>query len=185
MGVEQTTQLIQLILNSVLISVVCALTLAGVMARHGAVGSQLQALTRHQAELWDQGWDEQALGVRKALRSLQQRYQVSRYSLLAMHYAFTLALLSTFMLALRTIVIGDWLIPLAMGCFVLGVAVLLLGFGLLLIDLHLSDRPLLEESRTLLGAVDGTSRLPRSTAHRLPQGTMAKLPPSRLKRRVG
>jgi hypothetical protein len=46
----------------------------------------------------------------------------------------------------------EWngLIPIALGTFVVGVATLLVAVGLTLIDWQLSDRTLLEETRTLL-----------------------------------
>ena len=145
MSVEQTTQLIQLILNSVLMSVACALVLSGLTVRYAMIGDRLEDsrqderlntnfdLTRHHAM------------TKRQLRRLQQRYSISRYSVLTAYYALLFSTLSCFALAVRGILDWNWLISVALGIFVFGIAALLVAVGLTLIEIHLSGRPLLDE----------------------------------------
>ena len=157
MSVEQTTQLIQLILNSVLMSVACALILGGLIARNTALGSQIEALgdrslDSRSTSLGSKMRSESLPGLshRKRLKQLQHRYQLTRYSVLAAYYALLLSIFSCFTLTLRGILDWIWLIPVSLILFVIGIATLLLAVGLTLIDWHLGDLSLLDESRKLL-----------------------------------
>lgn len=170
MSVEQTTQLIQLILNSVLMSVACALVLGGLTARYAAIGSQIQAFSRsgetnaHTA-LREAGSHETASEAwgysRSALQHLKYRYTLSRCTVLAGYYALFFSILSCFVLTLRGLLNWNGLIPVALGCFVFGVATLLLALVLTLVDWHLSDRALLEEAQQLF-SLGHEAKLPRS-----------------------
>lgn len=199
MSVEQSTQLIQLILNSILISVACALVLGGLTARQVALEERLQLLARQYSDYADQLESGAGLRsdrvsyVKKALRQVQYRCHISHYSVLAAHYALLFSIVSVLILAFRTAINLDWLIPIALACFILGIAILLLGVGLTLIDLHLSDRPLLEDVRGILNLGMGeesyppTSRTRRTSSSydrsypKLPSSSMA----TRSRRRVG
>lgn len=199
MSVEQSTQLIQLILNSILISVACALVLGGLTARQAALEERLQLLTRQYYDYADPvegsaGLRSDRLSyVKKALRQVQYRCQISHYSILAVHYALLFSIVSVLILAFRTAINLDWLIPVAMACFIFGIAIMLISVGLTLIDLHLSDRPLLEDIRGILNlglsddAYPATSRTRRSSSSydrpypKLPSSGMA----ARSRRRVG
>jgi len=158
MSVEQTTQLIQLILNSVLMSVACALVLGGLTARHAGISQQLQTIQRPEQDLNPEiGQPDSLLMFRERVtylrgqrRRLRYRQQILRYSVLSAYYALFLSVLSCLVLVLRGIMDWNGLIPIALGMFVIGVATLLVAVGLTLIDWHLSDRPLIEETRTLL-----------------------------------
>lgn len=164
MSVEQTSQLIQLILNSVLMSVACALVVGSLTARHGTINDQLQALSRKDEEEVRVGRSNSALELsrsrsqRHQLRRLQYRYQISRYSVIAAYYALLFCIVSCLALTLRGIIQWNVLISLALGLFVLGVATLLLAIGLTLIDWHLGDRPLLDEATRLLSFGNGSGR---------------------------
>lgn len=177
MSVEQTTQLIQLILNSVLMSVACALVLGGLTARHAAIGQQLQAENREDA---GSEWPGMTVpGVtqlprgrssRKQLHRLRYRYQIARYSVLSAYYALLFSGLSCFALVIRGLLDWNALIPVSLGFFVVGVATLLVAVSLTLIDWHLSDRALLDEVQKLLTFGHDTSFLPvrsrsRSSGH--------------------
>lgn len=159
MSVEQTTQLIQLILNSVLMMVACALLLNRVSLRQTALEERLQAARQYSDLLSSEhridshGIDRstRVLQAKKHLRQLQYRYKVVRYGVLADSYALLGAIASTLTLALRTLMNVEWLVPLSLGLFVIGVALLLLGVGLTLIDLHTVDRSLWEEITSLFG----------------------------------
>lgn len=199
MSVEQSTQLIQLILNSILISVACALVLGGLTARQAALEERLQLLARQYYDYADQlegssGFRGDRLSyVKKALRQLQYRCQISHYSVLAVHYALLFSIVSVLILAFRTAITLDWLIPVALACFILGVAITLLGVGLTLIDLHLSDRPLLEDMRGILNlgisddSYPATARSRRTTSsydRAYPKMSSSSVT-SRSRRRVG
>lgn len=160
MSVEQTTQLIQLILNSVLMSVACALVLGGLTTRHAAIRHQLQSVSRSDYSQEIDNWIVRPLTelsrshiyqIRHQLKRLRYRYQISRYSVLSAYYALLFAALSCFTLVLRGLIQWNGLIPIALGLFVLSVATLLVSIGLTLVDWHLSDRALLEEVHKLLG----------------------------------
>lgn len=149
MSVEQTTQLIQLILNSVLMSVACALVLGGLTTRHSTLSSQFHALSRQGDDLDSHippsppnDFLRNRTYNRAQLRRFQSRYQLSRYSVLASYYALLFSILSCFSLALRGLLQWNALITLAMVLFVLGVTILLLAIGLTITDLHLDDFPI-------------------------------------------
>ncbi|MBW4691020.1 MAG: DUF2721 domain-containing protein [Lyngbya sp. HA4199-MV5] len=162
MSVEQTTQLIQLVLNSVLMAFACTLLLNRISLRQTALEEQLHTANRQCVDLLgisNEGRSDVSRGDRatsrvlqakKYLRQLQHRYQVIRYGVLANAYALLCAIASTLALALRALVNLEWLVPLSLGLFVLGVTLLLLGVGLMLLDLHTADRSLWEEITSLL-----------------------------------
>ena len=153
MSVEQTTQLIQLILNSVLMSVACALMLSSLTVRHDAIGDRLEEGRQDDRLNTNLDLARNHSMTRRQLQRLQQRYSISRYSVLTAYYALFFSALSCFTLALRGILDWNWLISIALGIFVLGIATLLVAVGLTLIEIHLSDsakqihrnRPLLDE----------------------------------------
>lgn len=173
MSVEQTTQLIQLMLNSVLMGVVCALVLGGLTTRHGALSEEIQAL--YQADNQEANLDgirSQALPQRQQRRYLHTRYRIMGYSVLTAYYALLFSILSGFLLALRGLLGWDWLIPVALVLFAIGISTLLVSVGLTLIEWHLSNRPLLDEAGNLLG-MGRTERYARSRRSRRP-ATLAR-----------
>ncbi|HEY9909432.1 MAG TPA: DUF2721 domain-containing protein [Thermosynechococcaceae cyanobacterium] len=155
MSIEQTTQLIQLILNSTLLIVGCALMSNRLGERHSTIVADLQTLLHQYAELraLPQKYppsEHQLILAKKQLRQLQGRYVLTHSSLLAGHAALLLAIGSGFLLALRAVLMWDWLISVACGLFVVGLAALLLGTGLTLLDMNAADRALWEEVRGVL-----------------------------------
>lgn len=174
MSVEQTTQLIQLILNSVLMSVACALVLGGLTARHSTFSAHLQSLNRlgsdaasHHAPYSSADLLRGRAYNRTQLRRFQSRYQLSRYSVMAAYYALFFSVLSCFSLALRGLLQWNSLITVAMGLFVLGITVLLLAIGFTLIDLHLGDFSMGEEVKRLLQAEDDSALSPIHSRSRM------------------
>jgi hypothetical protein len=159
MSVEQTTQLIQLILNSVLMSVACALVLSGLTVRYAAIGDRLEE--SRQEDRLTTNLDltrNHSILARRQLRRLQQRHSISRYSVLTAYYALFFSGLSCFALAVRGILDWNWLISVALGIFVFGIAALLVAVGLTLVEIHLSDsaqqiphgnRPMLDQASNL------------------------------------
>jgi hypothetical protein len=173
MSVEQTTQLIQLILNSVLMSVACALVLGGLTARHAAIGQQLQAGNREDAGSEGSGMTmtgatqlPRGRFSRKQLHRLRYRYQIARYSVLSAYYALLFSGLSCFALVVRGLLDWNVLIPVSLGFFVGGVATLLVAVSLTLIDWHLSDRALLDEVQKLLTFGQDTAFIPVRSRYR-------------------
>ncbi|WP_421657020.1 DUF2721 domain-containing protein [Leptothermofonsia sp. ETS-13] len=198
MSVEQTTQLIQLILNSVLLTIACALALGRLGIRQATVEEHLKAASRHYSDLLDlKGEMEESSRIlslrrlsqtKKVLRQLQQRYQVLYQSLLATHYAFLFAVISTFMMTLRALVNADWLITLAIGLFVISVSVLLLGVGLTLVEVHHSKLPLWQEVEGMLNLdkpsrFSSQARMPKAVSRRARYVPSESQPPARV--RVG
>ncbi len=195
MSVEQITQLIQLILNSVLLTVACALALGRLGIRQATVEEHLKAASRHYSDLLELRGEMEGNGkvlplqsrlnqAKKALRQLQQRYQALHQSLLATHYAFLFAVISTFMMALRALVNADWLITLAIGLFVVSVSVLLLGVGWTLVEIHHSKLPLWQEVEGMLSLdrpvrLNPQAKMVRATSRRARYRSLESRPPVR------
>ncbi len=195
MSVEQTTQLIQLILNSVLLTVACALALGRLGIRQATVEEHLKAASRHYSDLLELRGEMEGNGkvlslqsrlnqAKKTLRQLQQRYQVLHQSLLATHYAFLFAVISTFTMTLRSLVNADWLINLAIGLFVVSVSVLLLGVGWTLVEIHHSKLPLWQEVEGMLSLdrpvrPNPQAKMARATSRRARYRSLESRPPVR------
>jgi hypothetical protein len=159
MNVEQTTQLIQMILNSILMTITCALLLLRAETRQAIAAEQLQAAFCQYTDLLDlealgvatgTASENRLLQTKKSLRQFQHRYKLIHYSWLALHFALLLSIINTFALALRTLLQFEWLIPLALAAFVIGVVALVVGVGLALFDLHTSDLSLWQEIQKML-----------------------------------
>lgn len=185
MSVEQTTQLIQLILNSVLLTVACVLVLGRVGVRQTALEDRMKTATRQLASILDLVGSPDSGGklpphirlgqAKKSLRQLQRHYQINHYSHLVAYYAFLLAILSTFTLALRTLLNADWLISIALGLFVISISGLALSIGLTLIDLHYSRISLWEEMEGMLELGKRSPGKSRSVPRSLPPRTQGKM----------
>jgi hypothetical protein len=169
MSIEQTTQLIQLILNSVLMVAVSAAVWLGLMLRW----MWLDILLRGEAM-----GDRRSRWERRSDRRLKRHHQTVTTSLLIAHGSLLLLVASTLLLALRTLMQANWLIQLSMGLFVLGVGGLLLGLGLCLTDWALAgDRKPSRLERRLL---------PRALPPAAPASLMLKRKlESRLHHKVG
>lgn len=204
MDIEQTTQLIQLILNSILMVNVCVLLLIGLLPRQTGLNQRLQAIGREYAELLHDtplarsidlppGREHRQIHLKKQLRQLQQRYKTAQSGVVLTCSALLLFTASTLLLALRTIVNGLWLIPSSLGMFCMGIAILLLSIIVTLIDLHATERSLWQELKEWLGIGSEAKppvRLPH-TPIRNPTSIKAlthpptKRMPSRAKAKVG
>jgi Protein of unknown function (DUF2721) len=204
MDIEQTTQLIQLILNSILMVNVCVLLLIGLMPRQTGLNQRLQTIGREYAELLHDtplarsidlptGRNHRQLHLKKQLRQLQQRYKTAQSVVVLTCSALLLFTASTLLLALRTIVNGLWLIPGSLGLFCMGIAILLLSIIVTLIDLNATERSLWQELKEWLGIGSEAKtpfRLPRAPM-RNPASIKAlthpptKRTPSRAKAKVG
>ncbi|MBD0337148.1 MAG: hypothetical protein ICV62_16795 [Cyanobacteria bacterium Co-bin13] len=167
--VEQTTQLIQLILNSALMMAIALAWWGVVWLRHSAIAAQLQAHQRRMAQLRGvEGQSiEQIAHLRQLRLQIQARYRLTRHSALVMHAVLLALVGSVFSLALRTLMGGNWLIPLALVLFVLGIGGLLLSVGLALLEFY--QIGLLEE------AAPGRARACRSPMLALPDADRVRV----------
>ncbi len=165
MSIEQTTQLIQLILNGVLMMAVGAVVWLGLLLRWVWLDSLLRETVGEglrdeidKIKRWgdsrrdhftNRPWRLEQPGDKVAYRSpmalqrsdrrLRRRHQRATLSLLVAHGSLLLLVFSTLLLALRTLVQANWLIQLSLGVFVLGVGGVLLALGLCLTDWALAD----------------------------------------------
>jgi hypothetical protein len=175
--VEQTTQLIQLILNSALMMAVALVWWGVVWLRQGAIAAQLQTHQRRLAQLRGEGPSAERLAYLRQLRlQLQARYRLTRHSALVMHAVLLALVGSIFSLSLRTLMGGNWLIPLALVLFVGGIGGLLLSVGLALLEFYQLE--LLEETRPIRSRRSPMLALPE--AERLQPRQEASPMPERL-----
>ncbi|HEY9622280.1 MAG TPA: DUF2721 domain-containing protein [Crinalium sp.] len=148
MTVEQTSQLIQLILNSVLMVTACVIVLGVLLVRHTAVNNRLQQMNQEYFQLLSHAVllrGARLLQIKAQLQQLRQRYRTSHRSLLSVYYALILLVVSTFLVALRTMIDWQGLITISLVFFTLGVGVLLFSIGFALLDFRSSQRSLWQE----------------------------------------
>lgn len=158
MSVEHTSQLLQLILNSVMMMVCCGFVLGRLSLRCAAIDEQISSLRRTFLESDLVRGDGQPsplsgnrwLHAKKQFRQIQRCRRVLSYGSLAIHYALLLAIGSTLLLATRTLINLEFLIPLSLGLFTAAAAALLAGVAGALLELHLSNRSLSQELETLM-----------------------------------
>jgi hypothetical protein len=162
MSVEQTSQLIQLILNALLLSLVTTGMVVVTSARSQAVTSHLQGI--QEALLSDGRLTYPHLAyLSQKRRSLRRRYQVERLGQLAAHYSFLLSVSSALVVSMRSLVNWDMLIPVSLICFVLSLGLLLSSVFCVLLALHQSSTlvvsitPVAGKGRSLLP--DGNGRV--------------------------
>ncbi|MEO1400518.1 MAG: hypothetical protein AAFV72_04605 [Cyanobacteria bacterium J06635_1] len=163
MSIEQTNQLILLILNSVLMVLLSTLLVGGVWLRQASLAQELDALKRAcRDRKYPSVQDTQIKSLRRQRHQAQRQYRLAYSGLLLLYGALVMFLINLLALALRTLVLADWLVPIALGFFIGGIAGLLAGAGLVLGDVYQSN--LLQESPLKsLGKVLG--QLPRWHRH--------------------
>ena len=149
MTIEQTNQLILLILNSVLMMLLSAALLGGAWLRQNMLSQQLHQLrVRYQAVAHGvESPSEPSAALKKTnakaslkkMRSDRQRlnaqYLWSHIGMLMMHLVLLVFSVSLLALALRSLLSFDSLISTALVLFTIGTAGLLAGTGCILIDL--------------------------------------------------
>lgn len=151
MSIEQTNQLILLILNSVLTTLLSAALLGGAWLRQNMLAQQLGQVRRHyqqmthrpatataeaaSAELDKDQRRADLKRVRDQRQRLSNQYFWSHIGTLILHMALLVFSVSLFTLALRSLFSFDGLISIALVLFTLGTAGLLAGSGCILIDL--------------------------------------------------
>jgi len=167
MDVEQTTQLIQLILNSVLMVTACVVVLGVLLMRHTAIHGRLRSMNQEYFQLLGDAVvfrGDRLLQVKHQLLQFRNHYSTTYFSLMLVYLALMTFGASTLLLALRTLVNWQWLITLSLTVFMVGMGVLLSGVGLSLVDFCLSRRSLLEEMNWVLGLGDRSGTAAKSDA---------------------
>lgn len=150
MSIEQTNQLILLILNSVLMTLLSSLLLGGAWLRQNALLRQLNQTRAHYRKITRSPAialaTEQALHpsaniqatelkyVRDRRAHINEQYQWSRIGTLVLHATLLIFSVSLFALALRALLAFDSLISTALFLFTVGAASLLIGIGCILVD---------------------------------------------------
>jgi hypothetical protein len=152
MLVEQTTQLIQLILNALLMVLVCVIVLSGLMMRHRTVVDRLHQTQQEHSGLpvQDEPARQMRLGTKAQIRSLRRRYRLTHTSILVATYALLCCLLSAFSLVCRTLINWNSLVIFALALSVVGLGILLLSIGVTLLDIYTSHCSLKGELSWLL-----------------------------------
>jgi hypothetical protein len=117
MSIAQTTQLLQLVLNSVLMMVIALAWWGVVVFRLGAISARLQRLDRRPY-------------------ALRVRYRLNRQSALIMHYVLLMLMASLCCLALRALIHANSLITVALVLFVLGTIGILVSVTLALMEFY-------------------------------------------------
>lgn len=140
MNVAQTTQLIQMILNTCLLMAIAVAWWGIVWVRYSAIAHRLSYM--HQQVV-------QGRVGRKPLRALRHQYRLGRYSTGIMHYVLLGLVLSLLGLSLRTLVGANWLISLSLLLFIAALVGLLLSVGLALLEFYGSADLLRRHSRML------------------------------------
>ncbi|MGF1569957.1 MAG: hypothetical protein ACFCVD_18125 [Nodosilinea sp.] len=139
MSIAQTTQLLQLLLNSAVMMAIALAWWGVVVVRLGAVSAQMQRLRRQyrQAARWETNQPQGTLmRLRQYRHELLVRYRLTRHSALIMHYVLLVLMASLFSLSLRALIHGNVLITVALFLLVLGAAGILLSVMLALMEFY-------------------------------------------------
>ncbi|NJL44957.1 MAG: DUF2721 domain-containing protein [Leptolyngbyaceae cyanobacterium SM2_3_12] len=136
MSIAQTTQLLQLVLNSAVMMVI-ALAWWGIVAmRLSAVTDQMQRL-RRQLRQGDGALRQGSLArLRQHRHELGVRYRLTRHSVLIMHYVLLVLMTSLLLLSLRALINANGLITVALFLFVMGCAGIVLSVALALMEFY-------------------------------------------------
>jgi hypothetical protein len=135
--IAQTSQLLQLVLNSALMMVIALMWWGVVVFRFNTVSSHIQR-NRRQYRLIkaDEGSQNVLLRLRQYRHELTVRYRLTRHSALIMHYVLLVLMTSLFCLSLRALININLLITVALFLFVLGAAGILLSVALALMEFY-------------------------------------------------
>ena len=147
MSVEQSSQLILLIMNSVLMMLLSAALLGGVWLRQNTLSQQIQQIKINQQQITQDSQGQQNNRARpqhvqadlRKLRSdrtrLMHQYIWSRLSLLLLNVVLLIFSVSLCLLALRSLLAFDSLISSSLFFFTLGSVGLFVGAGCVFIDI--------------------------------------------------
>ena len=169
MTVQQTSQLIQLILNSVLMANAAIVLLGILLLRQAMVHHRLRSLHhthrdqhKHLVET-KQDWlntslRKSLLQAGRQIKQLHHHYRSHTHSIVVVQAACITLITSTFFLTLRTIANANWLISLSLWLSVGGITLLLLGLGLALLELYRDGRLLAKDLTTTKDIASSQSR---------------------------
>jgi len=136
-SIAQTSQLLQLILNSAVMMVIALVWWGVVVFRLNTVSNQMRRIHRRYRRVPP---DDNQQRVRSRLRQhrhdLTVRYRLTRHSVLMMHYVLLAQVASLFLLSLRALVNSNLLITMALFMFVMGTAGILLSVALALMEFY-------------------------------------------------
>jgi hypothetical protein len=136
-SIAQTSQLLQLILNSAVMMVIALVWWGVVVFRLNTVSNQMQRLNRrYRRNLPDDGQPRVRSRLRQHRHDLKIRYRLTRHSVLMMHYVLLAQMASLFLLSLRALVNSNLLITMALFMFVTGTAGILLSVALALMEFY-------------------------------------------------
>jgi hypothetical protein len=151
MSIAQTTQLLQLVLNSALMMVIALTWWGVVVVRLGAISARLQRLHPKPYEL-------------------RVRYRLNRHSALIMYYVLLMLMASLCCLALRALINANSLITVALFLFVLATVGMLISVALALMEFYQLNGLELSSPR----------QRPRSRPQALPQRPLRSPPSSQV-----
>jgi hypothetical protein len=136
-SIAQTSQLLQLILNSAVMMVIALIWWGVIVFRLNLVSNQMQRIRRqyHRTQAAD-GHQKMLLRLRHHRHELRVRYRLTRHSVLIMHYVLLGLIASLFFLSLRALINSNLLITAALVLFVLGAAGILLSVALALTEFY-------------------------------------------------
>lgn len=137
MTIEQTTQLIQLILNAVLMLGACGIVLCGALIHQAILEHQSRALSTSQA--LGQSTSQSSRAIRHQLHSQQRQ---TRRAIFWITLACWLLGVSCGALVLRSVWQLNALIPLSLGLFAIACALFLIGSGSLLLSVMTHNEPI-------------------------------------------
>ncbi|MFK8184618.1 MAG: hypothetical protein AB8B99_14700 [Phormidesmis sp.] len=160
MSIEQSNQLILLILNSVLMTLLSAALLGGAWLRQNALSQQLHHIRAQYQQITtpldmrsnaDSKHHVQAdlKRLRGDRHRISNQYIWSRLGMVTLHTVLLTFGVSLFTLALRSLISFDSLISVALVLFTIGSGGLLAGTGCLLIDIAQGDRQSDHQSASL------------------------------------
>jgi hypothetical protein len=136
-SIAQTSQLLQLVLNSAVMMVIALIWWGIVVFRLNTVSHHMHRLRRQYHRSKAKGSQPRGLlRLRQHCQELTVRYRLNRHSALIMHYVLLSLMASLFCLALRALMNSNLLITVALFLFVLGAGGILLSVALALMEFY-------------------------------------------------
>jgi hypothetical protein len=179
MSAETVSRTIMLILAPVVMFSACSIFVGGVLSHYTSIGDRIRALTRERLELlrmlrtMQDGSPDAARAI--ALERLEEidgqlpdllgRHQLVHHAALAVYAAIGIFILTMCIIALTAAVSADWVAVLVFGVFLAGVLVVLLGVGLITLEVRTSRRALQYEAARVARLAPVTDALAAGTVH--------------------
>ncbi len=135
-SIAQTSQLLQLVLNSAVMMVIALIWWGVVVFRLNTVSNQMQRLKRQYRRTQPDNNQQLRIRLRHHRHDLTVRYRVTRHSALIMYYVLLALVTSLFLLSLRALIHSNLLITVSLFLFVTGAAGILLSVALALMEFY-------------------------------------------------